>query len=85
MNGQWLYYQHPFSYESDLTVQADRWRQSDGTSYGVGAQYHRRIDDWSGVRLAFETRRADRCGLPDLTSDTWTVQYYHDWAWAPDL
>lgn len=85
VDGQWLSYNHPFSYDEDVTVQADRWHQDDGESLGLGAQYHRRIDDWSGVRVAYEKRWASRTGLPDADSDTWTIQYYRDWAWTPDL
>jgi len=85
VDGQWLYYNHPFSYDADLTLQADRWRQADGTSLGVGAQYHHRLDDWSGWRLAWEQRWADRSTLSDLSSDTFTLQYYREWAWAPNL
>ncbi len=85
VDGQWLSYNHPFSYGEDVTVQADRWRQDDGESYGLGAQYHRRIDDWSGVRAAYEKRWVSRSALPDTDSDTWTIQYYREWAWTPNL
>jgi len=85
VNGQWLYYNHPFSYERDLSLQADRWEQGDGTSWGVAAQYHHRLDDLSGLRVAYEKRWAERELAPDATSDMWTVQYYHDWAWAPNF
>ena len=85
VDGQWLSYNHPFSYGEDVTVQADRWRQHDGESRGLGAQYHRRIDDWSGVRVAYEKRWASHPGLPGTDSDTWTIQYYRDWAWTPNL
>lgn len=85
VNGQWLYYEHPFSYDSSISVQADRWSQPDGTGYGLGAQYHYRLDDWSGLRFAAEKRWADRDGLPDMDSELFTIQYYRDWAWAPEL
>ncbi len=83
VNGQWLYYEHPFSYDSVLSFQGDRWSQPDGTSYGLGAQYHYRLDDWSGMRFAAEKRWADRKGMPDMDSELFTIQYYRDWAWAP--
>ncbi|MGD9497669.1 MAG: hypothetical protein AB7Y46_15315 [Armatimonadota bacterium] len=85
VDGQWLCYEHPFSYDASLAVQVDRWRQSDGTAHGGGVQYHQALDDLSGLRLAYEHRWAYRRGLPDLHSDTVTLQYYRDWAWAPSL
>ena len=84
VNGQWLYYEHPFSYDSDITFQADRWNQPDGTSYGVGVQYHQRLDDYSGFRLAAEKRWADHGGMK-MSDDLFTVQYYRDWAWVPQF
>ncbi len=85
VNGQWLYYNHPFSYKRDLSLQTDRWKQGDGTSWGVGAQYHQRLDDFSGLRVAYEKRWAERTFAPDATSDMFTLQYYRDWAWTPNL
>ncbi len=85
VNGQWVYYNHPFSYERDLSLQADRWKQADGTSWGAGAQYHQRLDDLSGMRLSYEKRWAERASAMDATSDMWTLQYYRDWAWVPNL
>lgn len=86
VNGQWLYYEHPFSYDSVLAFQGDRWHQQDGTSYGLGAQYHYRLDDWSGMRFAAEKRWADRRGgLQDMDAEMFTIQYYRDWAFAPGL
>ncbi|HCA46967.1 MAG TPA: hypothetical protein DEP45_06245 [Armatimonadetes bacterium] len=90
VNGQWLYYEHPFSYDSSLALQGDRWSQPDGTSYGVGVQYHHRLDDWSGVRLAAEKRWADTRGMSEMSmsdsdSEMFTIQYYREWAWAPNF
>ena len=89
VNGQWIYYEHPFSYDSSVALQADRWDQGDGTSLGIGAQYHHRLDDWSGIRLAAEHRWADTDAMPmsgmSDSSDLFTIQYYRDWAWAPDF
>ncbi len=84
VDGQWLYYEHPFSFDSDITVQADRWSQPDGISHGVGVQYHRRIDDYSGLRLAAEKRWADHGGM-SMSDDLFTIQYYRDWAWVPEF
>lgn len=95
VDGQWLYYEHPFSYDSEIVFQGDRWNQPDGTSYGVGVQYHHRLDDWSGIRVAAERRWADLDrmsamsemghGAHSTRDDLFTVQYYRDWAWVPEF
>jgi hypothetical protein len=85
VDGQWLYYNHPFSYETDLTLQADRWRQEDGTSYGLGAEIHHRLDDWSGLRFSYEHRGARPTIAPLRSADLWTVQYYREYVWALDF
>ncbi len=85
VDGQWLYYNHPFSYETDLTLQADRWRQEDGTSYGLGAETHHRLDDWSGLRLSYEHRWAHPNLASDRSADLWTLQYYREYVWSPDI
>jgi len=85
VNGQWLYYNHPFSYETDLTLQADRWRQEDGTSYGLGTEMRHRLDDWSGLRRSYEHRWTHPNIAADLSADLWTLQYYREYVWSPDI
>ena len=85
VEGQWLYYNHPFSYETDLTLQADRWRQEDGTSYGLGTEIRHRLDDWSGLRLSYEHRWAHRKPAAHRSADLWTLEYYHEYVWSPDI
>ncbi len=85
VDGQWLYYNHPFSYETELTVQADRWRQEDGTSYGVGAAMHHRLDDWSGLRLSYEHRSAHPNLAASKSADLVTLQYYREYVWTPNI
>lgn len=80
VNGQWLSWNHPFSYETDLTVQADRWQQSDGVSYGLGVSLHHRLDDLSGVRLAFEPRWAEPKVGPGQSIGLVTAQWYRNFA-----
>lgn len=85
VDGQWLYYNHPFSYEADLTLQADRWRQEDGTSYGFGAAMHHRLDDWSGLRMKYEHRGAHPTLALHRSADLWTFQYYREYVWTPNI
>lgn len=85
VDGQWLYYNHPFSYDTDLTLQADRWRQEDGTSYGLGAEMHHRLDDWSGLRMNYEHRSAHPKLTSNNSADLFTLQYYREYVWTPDI
>ena len=78
VNGQWLSWNHPFSYDTELTVQADRWQQRDGVSYGLGASVHHRLDDLSGVRVAYEPRWARPDVGPDDSLGLVTAQYYRN-------
>ncbi len=78
VNGQWVSWNHPFSYDTDLTVQADRWHQRDGVSYGFGASLHHRLDDLSGVRLAYEPRFARPDNAENKSLGLVTVQWYRN-------
>ena len=85
VDGQWLYYNHPFSYETELTLQADRWHQEDGTSYGLGAEIHHRLDDWSGLRFSYQHRGAHPTLAAHRSADMWTLQYYREYVWTPNF
>ncbi|MHB8997223.1 MAG: hypothetical protein ACYC63_18405 [Armatimonadota bacterium] len=79
VHGQWLSYNHPFSYDTDLTVQAEHWRQRDGKVYGLGLSLHHRLDELSGIRAAFEPRWARSDVGPDDSIGLFTIQYYKNW------
>jgi len=76
VNGQWVSYNHPFSYSTDLTLQADRWQQADGTVVGLGASLHQRLDEFSGLRLAYEPRWASPAGMPQMDHSEVSLQWY---------
>lgn len=79
VHGQWISYNHPFSYDFDVTLAADRWQQRNGKVQGLGISLHRRIDELSGVRVAYEPRRAYPDMGPAESIGAVTVQYYKNW------
>ncbi len=85
VDGQWLYYNHPFSFDTSLSVQADRWRQRDGTTYGGGIELRHRLDDYSGLGFSYEHRWADRELGRNTSADLFTLQYYREYVWSPDI
>lgn len=76
VHGQWLSWNHPFSYETDLTVQADQWRGGNGRAYGLGVALHHRLDGFSGVRVAYEPRRAYPADMPAESVGLVSFQVY---------
>ena len=80
VHGQWLSWNHPFSYETELTLQADRWQARDGVSFGLGASLHHRLDDLSGIRVAYEPRWARPDWGGSNSAGLVTVQWYRNFA-----
>ena len=78
VNGQWALWNHPFSYDTELTLHADRWQGRNGVAYGAGASLHHRLDDLTGVRVAYEPRWARPDGMLDSSSGVMTVQWYRN-------
>ena len=76
VHGQWVSWNHPFSYATDLTLQADHWRGGNGSAYGLGVALHHRLDELSGVRVAYEPRRGRPDNMPAESMDLFTVQWY---------
>ena len=79
VHGQWISYSHPFSYDKEITIQAERWLQANGSVKGLGISYHHRLDEFSGFRVAFEPRWASSDMGPDRSINLFTVQYYKNW------
>lgn len=79
VHGQWLSYNHPFSYDTDLTLQAEHWRQRNGKVYGLGLALHHRLDELSGLRAVFEPRWAQSDLEPGDSIRLFTIQYYKNW------
>jgi hypothetical protein len=77
VHGEWVLFNHPFSYNTEFTVQADQWHQPSGSVAGFGVELHHRLDDFSGLRLTGEHRRATTAGEAETLS-TLTLQYYRN-------
>ena len=76
VHGQWVSWNHPFSYATDLTLQADHWRGGNGSAYGLGVALHHRLDELSGVRVAYEPRRGRPDNMPAQFLGLVSVQWY---------